>query len=91
MKTVNKFGDLVMPVTVKKQCHSVLFAAIAFTPWLLSMYMLYWLELNEIWAVETLHRDKMTIAILAAGMALSFLLQSHFLKRERARQAASKA
>ncbi|MFT6957782.1 MAG: hypothetical protein ACJAYC_002797 [Halieaceae bacterium] len=72
-----------MPVTLKKRYHSALFAAIAFTPWLLSMYTLYWLELNEIWVVETLHRDKMTVIILATGMALSFLLQSYFLKREK--------
>jgi len=45
------------------------------------MYTLYWLESNEIWVVETLHRDKMTVAILLTGMALSFLLQSYFLKR----------
>ncbi|MFT6287580.1 MAG: membrane protein DedA with SNARE-associated domain [Alcanivorax sp.] len=72
-----------MPVTLKKRYHFVLFAAIAFTPWLLSMYTLYWLELNEVWVVETLHRDKMTVIILATGMALSFLLQSYFLKREK--------
>jgi hypothetical protein len=55
----------------------------AFTPWLLSMYILYVFEKNQVWVVETLHRDKMTIAILVTGMALSFFLQSYFLKREK--------
>jgi hypothetical protein len=72
-----------MPVIFKKRCHSALFALMAFTPWLLSMYMLYVFEKDQIWVVETLHRDKMTIAILVTGMALSFFLQSYFLKREK--------
>lgn len=56
--------------------------AIVMTPWLASMYLLYWLGKHEIWAPETAHRDKITIAIVAAGMALSFLLQSYFTRRD---------
>jgi hypothetical protein len=55
--------------------------AIALTPLLTSMYLLFWLGKAEIWVPETAHRDKMTIAIVAVGMVLSFLLQSHFAKR----------
>ena len=53
---------------------------IAFIPLLISMYLLYWLGKAEIWIPETPHRDKITIVIVAAGMALSFLLQSYFAK-----------
>ena len=45
------------------------------------MYVLYWLEYGEFWTPETAHRGKITVAILAFGMGLSFLIQSHFAKR----------
>ena len=60
---------------------SVLRVAIAFTPWLISMYVLYWLEYGEVWTTETAHRGKISVAILVVGMALSFLVQSRFAKR----------
>jgi hypothetical protein len=31
-------------------------AAFAFTPWLISMYVLYYLEYGEVWTTETAHR-----------------------------------
>lgn len=60
---------------------SVLKNAIAAMPCLISMYFLYWLGKSEIWVPETAHRDKITIAIVAVGMILSFLIQSYFAKR----------
>ena len=57
--------------------------ALALTPLLLSMYLLYWLGKYEIWVPETAHRDKITIAILIVGMVLSFLLQSYFDKSKK--------
>jgi len=56
--------------------------AVAFTPWLISMYVLYWLEHGEIWTHETAHRGKIAVTILAIGMGLSFLAQSYFDKRK---------
>ena len=56
--------------------------AIAFTPWVISTYVLYWLEYGEIWTTETAHRGKIAVAILAVGMGLSFIVQSHFARRE---------
>ena len=56
--------------------------AVAFTPWLISLYVLYWLEYGEIWTTETAHRGKTTGAILALGMGLSFLVKSYFAKRK---------
>ncbi len=67
-------------MTSKK--HQALKVAIAFTPWLISMYTLYWLEYGEIWTSETAHRGKISVAILAVGMGLSFLIHSRFAKRE---------
>jgi hypothetical protein len=71
-----------MPVSLKMHVRNVLKVAIAFTPWLISMYLLYWLEYGEIWTTETAHRGKMSAAILAVGMGLSFLVQSRFAKRD---------
>jgi len=55
--------------------------AVAFVPWMISLYLLYWLEYAEIWTTETAHRGKIAVAILAVGMGLSFLVKSLFAKR----------
>lgn len=70
-----------MPNPLKTQGLRALRVAIAVTPWLISMYVLYWLEYGGIWTTETAHRGKMAVVILAVGMGLSFLVQSHFTKR----------
>ncbi len=56
--------------------------AIAFVPWLISMYILYWLEYGQIWTTETAHRGKIAVMILATGMVLSFLLHSYLAGRQ---------
>lgn len=56
--------------------------AIALTPWLISMYLLFWLGKNHVWVPETLHRDKITLVILVIGMGLSFLFKSYFDKHQ---------
>jgi hypothetical protein len=61
----------------------VLEIAIVFTPWVISMYTLYWLDYGEIWNSETPHRGKIAVTILAVGMALSFLIKSRFDMRKR--------
>ncbi len=71
-----------MPNSLKIQARSALEVAIAFTPWLISMYVLYWLQYGEIWTTETAHRGKISVAILAVGMGLSFLVKSYFNKRK---------
>jgi hypothetical protein len=71
-----------MPISLKTRTRSALEVAIAFTPWLISAYVLYWLEYGEIWTTETAHRGKMTGAILVSGMGLSFLVKSYFNKRK---------
>ena len=68
--------------SLKIQTRYALEVAIAFTPWLISMCVLYWLEYGEIWTTETAHRGKITVVILAVGMGLSFLVQSRFAERE---------
>jgi len=67
---------------LKTRTRHVLEVAVAFTPWVISMFILYWLEYGEIWTTETTHRGKISVAILAVGMGLSLLVQSHFAKRK---------
>ncbi len=57
-------------------------AAITFTPWVISMFTLYWLEYGEVWTTETAHRGKISVTILATGMVLSFLVQSRISQRK---------
>jgi len=71
-----------MPNPLKIWTRNALKVAIAFTPWLISMYLLYWLEYGEIWTTQTAHRGKISVTILAVGMGLSFLVQSRFAKRD---------
>jgi hypothetical protein len=57
--------------------------AISFTPWVMSAFLLYWLEYGEVWTTDTAHRGKISVTILIVGMGLSFLVRSHFAKREK--------
>ena len=68
--------------SIKKQIRYAIEVAIAFTPWLISMYVFYWLD-YEIWTSETAHRGKMSVTILTIGMGLSFLIHSHFIARKK--------
>ena len=72
-----------MSVFLKKKVRRVLQAAIAFMPWLISMYSLYWLESAGIWTTQTPHRGKISVAILATGMVASLLVHSLLAKRRR--------
>jgi len=59
----------------------VLISAVAITPWLISMYLLYWMSSEQIWTVFTPFRDIASLAILLLGMGLSFALLSRLQKR----------
>jgi hypothetical protein len=67
---------------LKTRTRYTLEVAIAFTPWVISMYVLYWLDYGEVWTSDTAHRGKIAVAILAVGMGLSFLVQSYFARRK---------
>ena len=56
---------------------------VALLPWLLSMYGFYWLESSGTWTAETPHRGKLSVALLATGMALSFMIYTRFVARDR--------
>ena len=68
--------------SLKSQAQKTFKVAIALTPWLIAMYAFYWLDSSGTWTSETPHRGKISVAILATGMLLSFLVQSHFARHE---------
>ncbi len=68
---------------LKTRARRALEIAVAFTPWVVSAYVLYWLESAEIWTTETAHRGKISVAILATGLVLSFLMQSYLSNRKK--------
>ncbi|MEX0706705.1 MAG: hypothetical protein WD078_01980 [Woeseia sp.] len=70
-----------MPAVVNNRIRYALQIALAFTPWLLSIYLLYWLEYSNYWTSDTAHRGKISVAVLMIGMGLSFLVHSHFKER----------
>ena len=70
-----------MSKSLKAQTLYALEVAVAFVPWMISLYVLYWLEYAEIWTTETAHRGKIAVAILAVGMGLSLLVKSLLAKR----------
>ena len=65
----------------KTRVQYALGVALALTPWLLSMYLFYWLDSSGTWTSETPHRGKISVALLACGMGLSFLIHSLIIKR----------
>ena len=72
-----------MPDSLRTQTRHALKVIIAFAPWVISMFVLYLLETEEVWTTETAHRGKISVAILVVGMTLSFLTHSHFAKRKK--------
>ena len=69
--------------SLKTKIRKALKVAIAFIPWLISIYLLYWFEYSEIWTSETAHRGKMSVAIIATGMGLSFLVRSRLVRQQK--------
>ncbi|MEM9533395.1 MAG: hypothetical protein AAGA23_20910 [Pseudomonadota bacterium] len=54
---------------------------LATVPWLLAMYLFYWLDSSGTWTVETPHRGKLSVMILGTGMLLSFFAHSLLLRK----------
>jgi len=70
-----------MFASLKSRPRYVFEVVVSLLPWLMSAFVLYWLEYGEIWTTDTAHRGKISVVILAIGMGLSFLVKSHFASR----------
>jgi len=64
---------------LKNQISWLIKSAISFLPWILSIFIFYTLD-YQIWTVDTPHRGKISVAIMAGGMILSLLVWSFFKK-----------
>ncbi|MEM8500231.1 MAG: hypothetical protein AAF542_19605 [Pseudomonadota bacterium] len=61
---------------LKHQALMIARAIFACIPWLLAMYLLFWIEKNDVWTAQTPFRDPMSAAVVAAGMLLSLVIYS---------------
>ncbi len=50
-------------------------------PWVAAMFGFYWLDASGTWTPDTPPRGKMSVALLATGMILSFLAVSRLTRR----------
>lgn len=57
--------------------------AVTLTPSLLAMYTFYWLDTSGTWTTDTPHRGKMSVALLTAGLVLSFVVYSRLARGQR--------
>ena len=72
-----------MVPNAKMRVRKWLTAVIAAAPWLIAMYAFFWLDSTGTWTADTPHRGKMSVAILASGMGLSFFVWSVLARRHR--------
>ena len=56
--------------------------ALALAPWLVAMYVFFWLDSSGTWTSGTPHRGKLSVLVLGSGMGLSFLALSFLAKRD---------
>lgn len=61
---------------------SALKTGVALVPWILSMYLFYWLDASGTWTNDTPHRGKLSVVILGSGMLATFLLHSRLKKND---------
>ena len=72
-----------MSTTRQSWFQKAVLLAVAAIPWILAMYLFHWLDVSGTWTTDTPHRGKMSVALLGAGMVVSFLLHSWLAGRER--------
>ena len=66
---------------LKKQTLWLCQSIISFTPWIISIYIYYWLD-YEVWTIDTAHRGKLSIFIMTTGMILSLLVWTYIKKNK---------
>tara|TARA_B100000035_G_scaffold232904_1_gene201153 strand:- start:1010 stop:1213 length:204 start_codon:yes stop_codon:yes gene_type:complete len=49
---------------------------ISLTPWVVSLFLHYWLEYEKVWSVDMPYRALVSAILIFFGMALSFFLHS---------------
>jgi len=67
----------------KNRLRNAVEITVAFVPWVIAMYVFYWLDSSGTWTSDTAHRGKLSVVLLAGGMGASFLLHSYLAGRKR--------
>ena len=70
-----------MPLRFKAAVLRGICIGIAMLPWLAAMYSFYWLDASNTWTSATAHRGKLSVLILAAGLAASFYTWTFLSRR----------
>jgi hypothetical protein len=52
-------------------------------PWLVALYLHFWLAESEVWGPEQSYRGLMSVLLLALGMLISFLLHGRLKARRK--------
>lgn len=71
-----------MAARLKSRTGRALLVIIALIPWLAAMFLFYWLHTDGVWTSATPHRGKMSVGLLATGMAVSFAIFLRLGRRE---------
>ena len=72
-----------MSKTLKSKAVYCFKIALSLAPWIIAMYLFYWLDSRGVWTPDTPHRGKLSVALLGAGMLFSFLAFSVLLRGRR--------
>ena len=56
---------------------------IVMLPWLVALYLHFWLVEKGVWAAEQPYRGLMSVLLLALGMLISFLLHGRLKARRK--------
>ena len=63
--------------------HRLIGWCVVMAPWLVALYLHFWLAESEAWAPEQSYRGLMSVLLLALGMLISFLLHGHLKARRK--------
>lgn len=55
--------------------------SIVILPWLIALYLHFWLAQSDAWSPEQPYRGLMSVLLLGMGMLISFLLHGRLTKR----------
>ena len=52
----------------------LVFWCVVLLPWLMSLYLNYWVDKSDTWSPELPYRGLISVSVMGLGMVLSFLL-----------------
>ncbi|MFK7730560.1 MAG: hypothetical protein AB8B48_02970 [Pseudomonadales bacterium] len=71
------FSNKDMIAYLKDQTIAIAKALLACAPWLIAMYLLFWMEKTDTWTSETPLRDPLSVCVVAVGMLSSLFVYTN--------------